>query len=180
MNLHGLILCGGKSSRMRQDKSSVLFQGKPLLFYATNLFDRLGVDFHLSINSSQAQLKEHYSCIEDAFEDKGPLGGILSAMKILGKNLLVIPVDMPHLNQSLLNQLIDTGDRHEMVRCFQLNERLEPFPSIWRASSAEKLELFIREDQLSLQNCITQLPHQLIDCDDSTSFRNMNSPRDLE
>lgn len=179
MNLHGLILCGGKSSRMRQDKSSVLFQGKPLLSYATNLFDRLGVDFHLSINSSQAQLKEHYSCIEDAFEDKGPLGGILSAMKILGKNLLVIPIDMPHLNQSLLNHLIDARDTHEMVRCFQLNGRLEPFPSIWKASSNDRLEQFIREDQLSLQECIAQLPHELIDCDDSTSFRNMNSPQDL-
>lgn len=179
MNLHGLILCGGKSSRMKQDKTLVSFEGKPLLSYATYLFDELGIDYHLSINSGQAYLREVHPYIEDEFQDKGPLGGIVSALKNLHTNLLVIPVDMPHLNPLLLNKLIGTRDTHEMVRCFQLNERLEPFPSIWKASSTDRLEQFIREDQLSLQECIAKLPHQLIDCDDSAPFRNMNSPQDL-
>lgn len=178
-SLKGLILCGGKSSRMKQDKTLVSFQGKPLIAYATNLFNELGIEYHLSINSDQVHLKEEHTSIVDEFQDKGPLGGIVSAMKQLETHLLVIPVDMPFLSQSLMKELIDTRDIQEMVRCFQLNGRLEPFPSIWKVNSTERLEQFISERQLSLQKCIAQLPHQLINSDDSALFRNMNSPQDL-
>ena len=56
--IHGLILCGGKSTRMGQDKTSVLLQGKPLLTHSIELFASLNIDFNLSVNPNQKELIE--------------------------------------------------------------------------------------------------------------------------
>jgi len=178
-SIKGLILCGGKSSRMGQDKALIDFEGKTLLNHATDLFETLDIEFFLSINAGQQKLRDHYRCVEDSFEHIGPLGGIVSALRALSSNLLVIPVDMPRLSQGLMLQLAEARDIQEMVRCFQLNGRPEPFPSIWSAKAVAQLEAFIKEGQFSLQKTIARLPHQLIDCDHPELFRNINSPEDL-
>lgn len=178
-SVKGLILCGGKSSRMGQDKTEVNFRGTSLISHATALFESLQMEYFLSINSNQTELNTNYPCVEDQYKEVGPLGGIVSALETLNSKLLVIPVDMPLLNPNLLKHLLEAQDIHEMVRCFQLNGRPEPFPSIWSAKATSHLKAFIQEGQFSLQKAIARLPHQMIDCNDPELFRNINSPEDL-
>ena len=178
-SLKGLILCGGKSSRMKQDKTEVVYQNRPLLSYAVELFEKMELDFFLSINQNQHSLSQIYQCIEDEYAEIGPIGGIVSAMKSLKSDLLVIPVDMPHLDPTLLEALVGKTSIHELVKCFELNGKIEPFPSIWHLQSIARLELFIAEKQLSIQRCISQLPHQLITTQETNAFRNLNFPENL-
>ncbi|KYG73400.1 hypothetical protein AWW68_11910 [Roseivirga spongicola] len=178
-SVHGLILCGGKSTRMGQDKTSVMLQGKPLLTYSIELFASLNIDFHLSVNPNQKELIENYPSVIDQFEAVGPLGGILTGLKSIGKDLLIIPVDMPQLTKNLLLKLVDAFGNHELVRCFQRNGRIEPFPSLWKSEATSLLNELLDERELSLQKCITRLPHHLSDSTDSEVFRNLNYPEDL-
>lgn len=177
--IQGLILCGGKSTRMGTDKTKALLKGKPLLSYSVELFKSLNMDFHLSINSSQTELYQTHQCVIDQHEEKGPLGGITSSLKALNKSLLVVPVDMPKLNAELIKELMSNSDQSKLVECFQVDERIEPFPSIWKVESLVQLEGFLNEGMLSLQQCIKHLPHQLIKTNGNSQFQNLNYPSEL-
>lgn len=164
---------------MGQDKTGIMFRGFTLLQQASTLFESLEMEYYLSVNARQQELKKLYACIEDELEDVGPLGGILSALKKLSSNLLIIPVDMPLLRAGLLQSLLEEREIHELVRCFRVHGRTEPFPSLWNANAIEPLEALIREGQLSVQQAISRLPHQIIDCHRPEMFSNMNRPEDL-
>ncbi len=92
--LYGLVLAGGRSSRMGQDKSQLSWDGKPLYRHMMSLLTQAGVDKVL-ISGSGFSIDD--SVIEDVVPGRGPISGIHAALKRLqdGDRLLVIPVDMP-------------------------------------------------------------------------------------
>lgn len=81
--LYGLILAGGKSTRMGRDKGSLVYhQGKNQIQYLNEVLGQHVDHVHVSIRrtqSSQAHLQA-YNIIEDARDISSPLNGILSAM----------------------------------------------------------------------------------------------------
>lgn len=103
--LYGLVLAGGRSSRMGQDKARLSWQGQPLYRHMIALLNKAGVDHVLLSGSGFAsELPASNSgptvtCLDDLIGGRGPLGGIHSAFAQLNDNdrLLVVPVDMPLL-----------------------------------------------------------------------------------
>ncbi len=110
----GLILAGGRSSRMGQDKASLTIDGISLLEKNKQLLAQLKFKSILVSGSDTGQ-------IPDKIEQAGPLGGICAALDRVDAEhaLLVLPVDMPKLNKSLLTQLIDTGSRLKSACYFE-------------------------------------------------------------
>ncbi|MBU2710625.1 molybdenum cofactor guanylyltransferase [Zooshikella harenae] len=99
----GVILAGGLSSRMKQDKAQlVLPSGKNLLAHAENLMASLPLT-EVIVSGKQG--------VSDIYPKRGPLGGILAiAKRYPGKRLLVIPVDMPLLKPEVLSKLLITNN----------------------------------------------------------------------
>lgn len=103
--LYGLVLAGGRSSRMGQDKARLSWQGQPLYRHMIALLNKAGVDHVLLSGPGFAsELPASNSgptvtCLNDLIGGRGPLGGIHSAFAQLNDNdrLLVVPVDMPLL-----------------------------------------------------------------------------------
>ncbi|HEX2617972.1 MAG TPA: molybdenum cofactor guanylyltransferase, partial [Flavobacteriales bacterium] len=101
----GVVLAGGKSTRMGQDKALLEVNGKPLLVHA---LDRLRphVQELLLIGDPRKYGKLHAACIADDLQDLGPLGGIVTAMNHAKHDkLLVLACDVPGVNDALLHQL---------------------------------------------------------------------------
>lgn len=109
----GVILAGGKSSRMGQDKACLEVNGETMLLRNKNLLKRVGVSKVLVCGGQ-------HSCIEDIYPGIGPMAGIHSALehfktyrksydKTQFKALLIIPVDMPLLNEQILKEIILCG-----------------------------------------------------------------------
>ena len=91
--LVGLVLAGGHSLRMGQDKSRLNWQGQPLYQHMVSLLGRAGIDRVLLSGSGFS------SGVADILPGKGPLSGIHAAFAELEDDdrLFVIPVDMPLL-----------------------------------------------------------------------------------
>ena len=91
----GLVLAGGQSSRMGQDKSQLQWNGVPLYEHMAGIMDQAGIS-KVMISSNHLQGKE---VVADVIPGRGPLGGIHAALSLIpdGDSLLVIPVDMPLL-----------------------------------------------------------------------------------
>jgi molybdenum cofactor guanylyltransferase len=108
----GVVLAGGKSSRMGQDKALMQYQGSTLLARAIALLDAAGAKQVLV--SGRA---EHSQGIPDLLPHCGPPGAVLSLLSWLEQQqrlaqlpLLMIPVDMPLLTAATVKQLLASAD----------------------------------------------------------------------
>lgn len=109
----GVVLAGGKSSRMGTDKAQLLRGQQPMLAFCEQLLSECGVkEIRISRNIEQG--------IRDVFPECGPLGGIYSSIRDLNNTaVLILPVDMPLLNAEDLRQLIAQGERFKVPTYYQ-------------------------------------------------------------
>ncbi|MEG3767845.1 molybdenum cofactor guanylyltransferase [Alteromonas sp. 14N.309.X.WAT.G.H12] len=114
-DFNGLILAGGKSSRMGQDKAKLLWGEETLLARGQRILKEIGAkQVFVSRNDG------HPQHIADVFVDKGPLSGIHAACdrKITGP-LLVLPVDLPLVTHEALKTLVCAGLNKQTTCCYK-------------------------------------------------------------
>jgi molybdopterin-guanine dinucleotide biosynthesis protein A len=113
-----LVLAGGLSTRMGQDKAMLPWQGRPLLDHMIGLAREAGMD-HVYVSGD----RPGYRSIPDLEPGLGPLGGLASAVAALPDGrLLVLAVDMPRLTPGLLRVLMDDDARwhaHDGCACHE-------------------------------------------------------------
>lgn len=119
--LFGLLLCGGRSSRMGQDKALLQLSGP---FGAESLLQR-GLRLLREAGCGGVWLSGDYpgfACIPDhpSWAGRGPLAGIASAMQRYPEaRWLILPVDMPGMDAPLLRALTREGAAHPVGSCVQ-------------------------------------------------------------
>ena len=183
---YGLLLAGGKSSRMGQDKRLLKIEGQSLLERAIALLEQCGASRILISGDVDG-----YDCIPDLLPDCGPLGGLHAVLHFLDKEsgldgspLLVIPVDMPMLDSNTLKALLDSIGESEA--CQYENEI---FPCVFRLT--EKLRdhldgLFVEGKELGGKRSMKALLASFSENPVSTErlsdqvFKNLNHPDDWE
>lgn len=98
---HGVVLAGGRSSRMGTDKAGLRWRGRPLLEHMRELLRQAGATRVLTSGpyAGADGLPDHEAGM-------GPLGGLLTlAQTQPDGSYLLVPVDMPLLTASLLKPL---------------------------------------------------------------------------
>ena len=123
----GLLLCGGRSSRMGQDKALLTLDGERLLDRGLRLLREAGC--------RQVWAAGDYAgvpCLPDApaWQGRGPLAGIAAALAYAPQaSWLVIPVDMPGLESDF------SPPRQIRVLSSNVYFRLERNSPLWREFS---------------------------------------------
>ncbi|HEY5716516.1 MAG TPA: molybdenum cofactor guanylyltransferase [Psychromonas sp.] len=109
LKIAGIVLAGGLSVRMGQDKAQLRLQQQSLLARAVLLLESLGLA-QVFVSGNYPG----YSCIGDLHPQLGPLAGLDACVNALYEDydaLFIVPVDMPLLTasqcHSLLQQFID-------------------------------------------------------------------------
>jgi molybdopterin-guanine dinucleotide biosynthesis protein A len=96
----GLILAGGLSSRMGEDKALLSIDGETLLERTARVLRKAGAA-SIAISGSRP------GGVPDRWPLAGPVGGIASAVATLpDAELLIVPVDMPRLDDHVLGPLL--------------------------------------------------------------------------
>jgi len=107
----GLVLAGGLSSRMGEDKAALRIGGVTLLDLASRALRACGASV-VAVSGTRP------GGIPDRWPQAGPVGGIASAADFLpDADVLVVPVDMPYLSSVLLTPLLDASER--AATCWQ-------------------------------------------------------------
>lgn len=100
----GLILAGGLSSRMGEDKALMMIGGRTMLQRTAGVLREMGADL-VAVSGSRP------GGIPDRWPEAGPVGGMASAVEVLPDGeLLIVPVDMPWLGTGVLAPLL--GNRN--------------------------------------------------------------------
>ena len=137
--LNGLVLAGGKSSRMGFDKSTIQWHGMEQQYYMAGLLKPLCEEVFISRRDHRHEKPdEKYKTIVDTVTGLGPLGAILSAFEFLPQTAwFVVACDLPLLDSNTLEYLLAHRDPKAVATTFQspFDELPEPLITIWEPKS---------------------------------------------
>lgn len=140
--LKGLILCGGRSTRMQQDKSFIAYHGKPQWQYLHDLLADFLPEVYLSCRKEQT----FPGCdllIADSIESAGPSTGLLSAYYAQPEtSWLVLACDLPLISRQSVEYLIRSRRPERAATSFisPFNQHPEPLIAIWEPAGLAVLE----------------------------------------
>lgn len=181
-SMNGLILAGGKSSRMGRDKSTISYHGKPQREYLFELMKKFCFDVHLSCKS-EAGIPPHLNPLPDQFDIESPLNGILTAFKKdPTSSWLCIAVDMPLIDSVTIEYLFRNRDANKVATCFKDSEGELPEPlfTIWEPKAHKLLEIFYKQGKISPRFFLQRHDILLLDIPDKKILTNINSATDLK
>jgi molybdopterin-guanine dinucleotide biosynthesis protein A len=140
--LYGLILSGGKSSRMGTDKALLEYHGLPQRDLLYQMVAQVCEHTFLSMREEQlVDLKQPFPYILDKNEYKGPFNGLLSAHATYPTVAwLVFACDLPLLDQEAIAQLVRERDPHKDATSFATRQTglPEPLAAIWEPRGLKK------------------------------------------
>jgi molybdopterin-guanine dinucleotide biosynthesis protein A len=133
--LYGLVLAGGKSTRMGSDKGLLTYHDVPQQEYLYQLLGQLCDDVFLSIREEQkASIPDGFKAIIDKNEYRGPFNGMLSAHKEYPDVAwLVLACDLPLIDLETLRQLVENRNPNQGATSFATKKTAlpEPLITIW-------------------------------------------------
>jgi molybdopterin-guanine dinucleotide biosynthesis protein A len=181
-DINGLVLCGGKSTRMGVDKSTVQYHGAPQVDY---LAEQLKTSCNAVFVSTYlgSKLRTSFPLLPDRFDFKSPLNGILSALHFNpGVAWLAVAVDMPNVNTIVLKDLIRQRDKSKLATCFynHIKHFPEPLLTIWEPAAFKPLMAFVGAGQISPKEFLAKHDVKLVESDGHVHFMNINTPEELE
>ena len=101
-SITAVILAGGKSSRMGQNKALLQVEGKPLIEKIRDILSKIFSQVVLSTASKDAFPLLELPEVVDRYPETGPLGGITTVLESGLSPIFCVGCDMPFLNQSLI------------------------------------------------------------------------------
>lgn len=106
----GIILAGGKSSRMGTDKGLVLYKKKPMIQHIINHLKDAGIQKIMIVSANEEYSRFKTSVFKDIIPNKGPLGGIYTGLKHTTTEWnLITSCDVPNVTSACFKLLMDKG-----------------------------------------------------------------------
>ena len=176
------ILCGGKSSRMQSEKGLVLYQNKTFIEHIIEAVLQISKTVQLITNGSDYDYLP-YRKIKDIIIDKGPIGGIYSALVNSETEMnLILSCDIPLISTKMLQQLVENHNSSFDVSIFEETNQIHPLIGIYSKNMLPVLEKAIDENELKMMQLISNANHQLIWIEDENKylFQNINSLVELD
>ncbi|RJE85544.1 molybdenum cofactor guanylyltransferase [Paenibacillus sp. 1011MAR3C5] len=186
---NSVVLAGGQSSRMGQDKALLPIEGEPLL---TRLVRQLtGVSECVTIATGTARRAESYrealeglpfattiQFAEDIYPGEGPLAGLHAGLCTVQEEgyVLVTACDMPDISLSLLQRLLEARSGGSDA----IYVRGQPFHALYHTRVTTLLEEALEQRNLRVMGFLgglsTTVLQQEIDCSEPvTGLSNLNT-----
>jgi molybdopterin-guanine dinucleotide biosynthesis protein A len=183
--LYGLVLAGGESRRMGQDKALLLRDGKSQLEYVATLLADVTDRTFVSTRAEQRGERERgqYDQIVDRYENMGPIAGIMSAMdEFPTADWLVVACDLPNIDTATLRFLIASQSVDTPFTAFRSSsdELPEPLCAIYKSGSREVIQEFIEDGIRCPRKILIRANTHLLDQPNPAALDNINTPADLK
>jgi molybdopterin-guanine dinucleotide biosynthesis protein A len=187
--LTGIVMCGGKSSRMGTDKGLLQKNKQTWAELAYDKIKSLNIPTNVSINASQIesyqQLFNKNELIVDNVNLPGPLAGLFSAFhKLKNEDLLLLACDMTDISTNTIQNLINTYTTNKKEYdffIFKNQEEHEPLLGIYSHKGIQRIHDFYTGGKLkkySMKYCIeiSNTFSILLNDTQKAEFKNYNEP----
>jgi len=186
--LKGLVLTGGKSSRMGKDKAYLDYHGKPQKEYVKEVLNSQDIEVYYSVgytaessvNSGSMQYLANE--IPDEFLGMGPFGGICSAFKKDPNSAwFVIATDVPFVDHKLIQFIIENRDSSKVATTVKGKGKQfpEPLITIYEPKAYPLLLQYLSQGYVCPRKMIINSDVKVLEIEDAL-IRNINTPDEFE
>lgn len=187
MNISAVLLAGGESRRMGQDKATLPFRGKSLWQIQLDLLRKLQpAQILVSARTDPDWRPPEVEFVADEQPGRGPLSGIATTLsRITTGHLLALAIDMPFMTANYLRSLCERVESNHGVLPV-IGNRAEPLAAIYPRDAYVDFVDALSGRDFSLQSLARKLitSRKLLPIhvskEEEQLFRNLNEPRDLE
>jgi molybdopterin-guanine dinucleotide biosynthesis protein A len=195
--ISALILAGGRSSRMGQDKAWLELRGMPLIEHTARRVMSLVDEFLFSTNQTEhlepllRKLPIATQVVSDETPNAGPLAGIAAGLGAARFDLvLVLAVDMPFAQLDLLAHMATLAADYQAVvpkipNAISGEALPEPLHAFYRRSCLAPISTHLKAGHYRVVSFLPDVrtrwipPEEVARFDpDFASFRNLNTPED--
>ena len=183
----GIILTGGKSSRMGRNKAFLKINGDVIIERIVRLFKEIFDEVILVTNSPDEYKYLNTRIVSDIYPHGGSLIGIYSGLYHSSSQYsFAAACDMPFLKKAFIEYLIKQRDNYDIVIPFSKDGQ-EPLHAIYSKTCLKPMEDQIKKDALKIVDILPRLSVCYVKEDEITpfdpeftSFINVNTPSELK
>ena len=177
-NIPAYILCGGKSSRMGQDKGLVTLQEGEFISHIIKTLKKI-TDSILLVTQNKEYGRFGLPVIQDIYAEKGPLGGIHAALQHTQESqILVFSCDIPLLKSYVIEELIRFKNSADIV-FVKTEKQWHPLIGIYAKTLLPVVEEHLNQNKLRLIDFIKEHKYKAVNFKDDAAFTNINTPEIL-
>ncbi|MFA9559112.1 molybdenum cofactor guanylyltransferase [Evansella sp. AB-rgal1] len=190
-NITGIVLAGGKSKRMGQNKALLEIKGEKSILRILEKLERITSNIIINTNSPEEFQFLSHDIVEDEMKDKGPLGGIYSSL-VQSSSIwnFIVACDLPHFNDQIAQYLVSLIEKNN-VQCVipVIDERIHPLYGVYNKSVLSTVKKHIENNSLKITEVLRELTMYSVtekellangfsEKEIEKAFFNMNRPED--
>ena len=185
----GIVLCGGRSSRMGLPKATLPFGPESMLARVVRLLRRV-VEPIVVVAASGQQLPElgdRVFVVRDHRPDRGPLGGLHAGLLAAQGHVDAVYLtscDVPTLRSEFVSRMLELLDAHDIVVPVD-QQYTHPLAGVYRTTLVPRVEALLAENRLRPLFLIEESNSRKISVEDLREFdpdlaslSNLNTPAD--
>ena len=174
----GLVLVGGKSTRMGQDKSDLDYFGSPQKIHVKMLLENQNIKTFYSVQNQSDNVFE----ISDKFYNLGPFGGVCSAFqKDPNAAWFVLATDVPFVDENVIKLVLKHRNPSKVATAVKGKgkEFVEPLITIYEPKAYPILLQYLAQGYSCPRKMLINSDVEIVEIDDSF-IRNINTPEEFE
>jgi molybdopterin-guanine dinucleotide biosynthesis protein A len=181
--LFGLVLSGGRRTRMGTDKAALAYGGRAQLERVMALIGAHAERAWVSVRAEQQSdpLRARFAQIADRRHDLGPVAGILAAQEAHPQAAwLVLACDLPLLDAATLAHLVASRSPVAVATAYRSSRDglPEPLCAIYEPRSHALLEASVRAGRNCPRKFLIESGAHLIDEPNPRALDNVNTPHE--
>jgi molybdenum cofactor guanylyltransferase len=189
MTLGGIVLCGGRSTRMGVPKATLPFGSETMLQRVVRLLGTVVSPMVIVAAKDQVlpELPPGVIVTRDEREQRGPLEGLRAGLKALPSSIeaaYVTSCDVPLLEPAFVTRMLEMLGDHD-IAVMEIEGFPHPLSAIYKRDVLPKVEGLLDQDKLRpvfLFDAVRTRkvrPEEMISADpELRTLRNLNTPED--
>ena len=181
-NATAVVLAGGKSSRMGEDKSLLVVDNLPLIEKIVHQLTGHFQEIVIGANDLEKYRFLNLPVVPDLEKGKGPLMGIYSTLLQSKHDInFVMACDIPDLNMGYIKELMRQARCHEIVVPTWSDGKFEPLFAVYNKSILDKAKKLLDNGRRKINLLFDSADVKYLPMpDDIDWFRNLNTREDYK
>lgn len=184
----GIILAGGKSSRLGEEKGLAVLNRKPLVSYAVDVLKPLCNHMMISANNYEKEYAGYgFEIVEDQIKGIGPMGGVFSCIQRSSTRFnIVMSCDTPFVTPGLFQYLLDSIENFQAAIPVHDEGFIEPLCGVYATNVVWNLRLGIEKRNYKMLDFLNDIKYKKVDIHHHLPFYrddlfvNINTRKDLK
>jgi molybdopterin-guanine dinucleotide biosynthesis protein A len=183
--VYGLVLAGGRSTRMQRDKAALTYHGRTQLEGAMLLLESRVERTFISVRPGQNDpMRARFEQIVDTHEGLGPIAGIVAAQARFPEVAwLVLACDLPFLDGETLDYLLARRDPTREATAFRSSQPKhnglpEPLCAVYEPASRTPILAYLATGKDCPRKFLINADTGLLDQPNARALDNVNTPEE--